>query len=117
MESDNEKTLNRITKELLTHFCHSCIEHLCDDALESIEKLRIAPEKTAFCYLMFLQEKILNTEIECKNRINGCKDRIFFGKINDHMRECDVKINSINKCRVHESLNTVLTKFMIFLII
>jgi hypothetical protein len=102
MDNENEKTLNRITKELLNHFCHQCFEYLCEDALESINKLRISPEKTAFCYLMFLQEKILNTEIECKNKIKGCEERIFLGKINEHLKECDWKINTLNKYTTHE---------------
>lgn len=89
MENDEkEEKLNRILKDLFTNFCHDCFEDMCNQALSSIHRFKIEKEKSASCYLMFLHEKILNTEIECKNKSKGCCDRIMFGELEHHLREC-----------------------------
>jgi hypothetical protein len=81
--------LNMILKDFLSNFCHCCIENICNEALKSIYRLQIEPEKMVSCYLMFLREKILNTEIECKFRPIGCKERIMFGELRHHLQDCN----------------------------
>jgi hypothetical protein len=94
--------LNMILKDFLSNFCHCCIENICNEALKSIYRLRIEPDKMVSCYLMFLREKILNTEIECKYRPIGCKDRIMFGELRHHLRECKYNPNQRGKIEEKE---------------
>jgi len=61
-EENEFNFLNTILKDFLSNFCHCCIENICNEALKSIYRLQIEPEKMVSCYLMFLREKILNTE-------------------------------------------------------
>jgi len=87
--------LNIILNDYISYFCHLCIEKVCNEALRSVVKLKIEPSKAKQCYLMFLREKILNLEIECKNRNFGCKEKIMFGELKQHLAEC--KSNPVNK--------------------
>ncbi len=108
---EKEDKLNSILKDLFANFCHQCIETICGQALNSIYQLKIEPEKTATCYLMFLQEKILNIEIECKNRTRGCKDRIRFGELNHHLLECNS--STYNTLRIKNNDNLQINPFSI----
>jgi len=107
---DNEESeftfLNAILKDFLSNFCHCCIETICNEALKSIYRLQIEPEKMVSCYLMFLREKILNTEIECKFKPLGCKDRIMFGELRHHLLECkyNTKVKTLNTKMSEEKL-------------
>jgi hypothetical protein len=87
--------LNVILNDYISYFCHMCIEKVCNEALRSVVKLKIEPSKAKQCYLRFLKEKILNLEIECKNRILGCKEKIMFGELKQHLSEC--KYNPVIK--------------------
>jgi hypothetical protein len=99
----NEDNRNRIIKDLFANFCQSCIENICDQALNSIYKLEIVPEQTASCYFMFLHEKILNTQIECKNKIKGCVKKIKYGELSFHLRECNPGDKNKNNNNISES--------------
>jgi hypothetical protein len=92
--------LNIILNDYISYFCHMCIEKVCNEALRSVVKLKIEPSKAKQCYLMFLREKILNLEIECKNRIFGCKEKIMFGELKQHLAEC--KYNPVNRENIKE---------------
>jgi hypothetical protein len=96
-EQDEFDFLNMILKDLLTNFCHCCIESICNEALKSIYILQIKPEKMIECYLRFLKEKIINIEIECKNKIYGCQERIRYGELHYHLQEC--KFSNKNNIR------------------
>ena len=87
--------LNTILNDYISYFCHMCIERVCNEALRSVVKLKIEPSKAKQCYVMFLREKILNLEIECKNRTFGCKEKIMFGELKQHLVDC--KFNPANK--------------------
>jgi hypothetical protein len=67
-ESDNN-LIQSILKDFLAKLCSTCIEDICNSALQNVMKLKITdPQKKINYYLAFLQESISNIEYKksCK---------------------------------------------------